>query len=67
MKCHYINDKIAGRVLIPGCMATAIHNDEFYCTCHFRNKGMDERLEKLEEETKKLKKLIKILTNKTEQ
>ena len=32
MKCHYIYDKKAGKILIPGCMGTAamgIHN----CTC----------------------------------
>jgi len=59
MKCHYINDKIAGRVLIPGCMGTAVHNDKSYCTCHVSHKSMEERVSKLEDEIKQLKKLIK--------
>lgn len=33
MKCHYIVDKIAGRVLIPGCMAAAVSGDIEQCTC----------------------------------
>lgn len=33
MKCHYIYDKIAGKVLIPGCMAVAVSNRIEDCTC----------------------------------
>lgn len=34
MKCHYIYDKKAGKVLIPGCEGVAWnYPDMFYCTC----------------------------------
>lgn len=33
MKCHYIYDKIAGKVLIPGCMAVAVSGRIEDCTC----------------------------------
>jgi hypothetical protein len=33
MKCHYTYDKEAGKVLIPGCMAVAVHGSMSYCTC----------------------------------
>lgn len=33
MKCHYINVRDVGRVLIPGCMAVAVSNDIGRCTC----------------------------------
>lgn len=33
MKCHYINVRAVGRVLIPGCMAVAVSNDIERCTC----------------------------------
>ena len=55
MKCHYIHDKIAGKVLIPGCMGVAVHNDISYCTCSSTHKSMEERVSKLEEELNKLK------------
>lgn len=32
MKCHYIYDPVAGKVLIPGCMGTAAMGIE-HCTC----------------------------------
>ena len=59
MKCHYTHDKIAGRVLIPGCMGTAVYNDIFYCTCDSTHKCTEERISKLESEIKVLKQLIK--------
>lgn len=59
MKCHYINDKEAGRVLIPGCIGTAVYSDISYCTCHSTHKGMEERVSKLEDEINQLKKVIK--------
>ena len=33
MKCHYTNDIIAGKVLIPECMGVAVSNDLADCTC----------------------------------
>lgn len=33
MKCHYTTDKKAGKVLIPGCMSVAVHNDIDKCCC----------------------------------
>ena len=55
MKCHYINDKKAGRVLIPGCMGTAAMGIE-NCTCNDRanSKSMEERVSKLEDQVKQL-------------
>ena len=61
MNCYYTHDKIAGRVLIPGCMAVAISNDKSDCTCYHsrKHKSMEERVSMLEDEIKQLKKLIK--------
>lgn len=50
-KCHYIHDKEAGKVLIPGCYG-AMYGDMSLCTC---------RPEKIETEQSKEKKLIKEL------
>lgn len=33
MKCHYVFDKDAGRVLIPGCWSVVMSNDIRDCTC----------------------------------
>ena len=33
MRCHHIQDEIAGKVLIPGCMAVTISQDIEDCTC----------------------------------
>lgn len=33
MKCHYVYDEIAGKVLIPGCMAVAVSGRIEDCTC----------------------------------
>ena len=32
-KCHYVYDKKAGKVLIPGCWSVAISGDMERCTC----------------------------------
>lgn len=64
MKCHYIVDKIAGRVLIPECMAVAISGDISDCTCQdydlsfaeFERKQYNEKLKQRNEEIKKLRK-----------
>lgn len=33
MKCHYVYDKEAGKVLIPGCYGMLHSNDMSNCTC----------------------------------
>lgn len=33
MRCYYVNDHIAGKVLIPGCWGSAIHGIDS-CTCY---------------------------------
>ena len=33
MKCHYVYDKIAGKVLIPGCWSVVMSDDIRDCTC----------------------------------
>lgn len=33
MKCHYVYDEIAGKVLIPGCWPVAHSNDIGDCSC----------------------------------
>lgn len=60
MVCRYVNDPIAGRVLIPGCMGVAVHNDMSYCTCKSNNsESHEDRIDKLEKQVRELKKLIK--------
>lgn len=34
MKCHYVHDKVAGKVLIPECWAVVLSGDISDCTCH---------------------------------
>lgn len=55
VSCYYTNDKKAGRVLIPGCWAAAIHGKEF-CTC---KPGQPTRVDLLEKRIEKLEKIIK--------
>lgn len=33
MKCHYVYDKQAGKVLIPGCWSVVMSDDIRDCTC----------------------------------
>lgn len=74
MKCHYIYDKKAGKVLIPGCMGTAamgIENctcrpgDTFYQFEHERFTRITEEMQKdireLEKENARLNRTIKKL------
>jgi len=65
MKCHYIYDKIAGKVLIPGCWGTVHSNDIKDCYCNSLSGyiGYEERISKLEQEVKDLKKLTKNLNS----
>lgn len=64
MKCHYIYDRKAGKVLIPGCMGTAVHGIE-QCTCRnesaatykqFERKEFNETVAKLKKEIRELEK-----------
>jgi hypothetical protein len=57
MKCHYIVDR-GKRILIPGCMGTAAHNDRFYCTCSDIKK---DRLQILEEKVVKIEKQLTLI------
>lgn len=74
MKCHYIVDKIAGRVLIPGCMAVAVSGDIEQCTCRdfdlsfslFERKRYNEELKRRNEEIKNLQKENKFLMQELE-
>lgn len=63
MKCHYIYDKIAGKVLIPGCMAVAVSGRIEDCTCG--HCGLTER--QIEsKEIQRLKSIIRELTKDNE-
>ena len=57
MRCHYVHDKIAGRVLIPGCWGTTIHGI-YACTCERGPATMLQRVTKLEREIRELKQKI---------
>lgn len=59
MKCHYVNDKKAGRVLIPVCMSVVHTLDIKNCTCPSVEKSMEERVSKLEREIKRLNQILK--------
>lgn len=56
MKCHYITDPKAGKVLIPGCMGSAVHGSIDFCSCP---KGSYDRVTLLEKRIEKLEKIIK--------
>ena len=56
-KCHFINDKEAGRVLIPGCMGTAVYYDISFCTCK-NPPSIEQRVSKLEKENARLRKRL---------
>ncbi len=59
-KCHYINVRGVGRVLIPGCMAVAVSDNTEDCTCN-APQTPQEVIEKLQRENKRLKAEIKRL------
>lgn len=76
-KCHYIHDKIAGKVLIPGCWGTAITGRIDSCHCkrtpetfeQFEKKEFKQKLQEkeqyikeLEKEVSQLNRIIKRLT-----
>ena len=65
MRCHYINAKGVGKVLIPGCMAVAVSNDISMCTCHPTSFKTFEK-QQYNEEVNRLKKIIKELEEENE-
>lgn len=67
MRCHYIYDKEAGKVHIPGCWAAAIHGPD-HCDCFLNKEPTEESKDKklireLEKENAKLNRIIKKLLN----
>lgn len=64
MKCHYTYDKVAGKVLIPGCAGVVLNDDMKYCTCRdstetfeqFERKIYKEKLSELQAEISDLEK-----------
>lgn len=40
MKCHYVHDKEAGKVLIPGCWSVVNSGDTEDCTCSYGGEDM---------------------------
>lgn len=67
MKCHYVNIKGVGKVLIPGCTAVAWSGDIRDCTCH-REPQTFSAFERQEynKEVKRLKAKIKELEDENE-
>lgn len=59
--CYYTFDEIAGRVLIPGCMAVAHMYDIEFCTCNHLNSWKQIEHKKYQSEVKKLNKTIETL------
>ena len=65
-KCHYIYDKEAGKVLIPGCWSVVHSNDMADCTCRnypetfaqFERKEYNEKLNEQKEYIKELEKEV---------
>lgn len=53
-KCHYINVRDVGRVLIPGCMAVAVSGDISQCTCNAPLSYL-EQIDQLQRENKRLR------------
>ncbi len=53
-KCHYINVRDVGRVLIPGCMAVAVSGDISQCTCN-APLSYPEQIDQLQRENKRLR------------
>ena len=62
MKCHYIYDKQVGKILIPGCMGTAVYGVE-RCTCrnesHSPKNEKDVLIKELEKENARLNRVLR--------
>jgi len=59
MRCRYVHDKDAGKVLIPGCMSVAHSDDIGDCTCEkFGEPYTRFEKEKYNEEVRRLRKII---------
>ena len=61
MKCHYTYTEHGEKVLIPGCMGTAVHGSMEYCTCRtvktfaqFERERYNETVKALRQEVKDL-------------
>lgn len=65
VRCHYINVKGVGRVLIPGCTAVAWTDDITLCTCHPTTYAAFERAE-FKKEVERLKGIITELEEENE-
>lgn len=76
MKCHYIYTEEGEKVLIPGCMGTAVFGIE-NCTCRYETfadferkkynetvKALRQEIKDLEQENAYLNRIIKKLTKK---
>lgn len=71
MKCHYVYDKIAGKVLIPECWPVVHSNDIEDCTCghgdedmtfaQFQRERYNQEIEKRNSIIKDLREEIKYL------
>lgn len=59
--CHVCPDMGDGDIM-PGCMGGAVYNDLGRCTCDrnnpFKRTSPDNRIKRLEQEVKRLKKLL---------
>lgn len=67
MKCHYVYDRIAGKVLIPGCWPVVMSNDIRDCICRNSKSSETEEIKKLKNEIRLLKKQIKQLKDERKQ
>ena len=65
MRCHYINVKGVGEVLIPGCWSVVISGDIRDCTCHPTTYAAFERAE-FKKEVERLKGIITELEEENE-
>lgn len=66
MKCHYINVRDVGRVLIPGCMGVAVSNDIERCTCYDILTEKDFEKQRYNDVVKRLKQEISELRQENE-
>jgi len=67
MKCHYVYDEIAGKVLIPGCWAVVHHGNMKFCECRsekeptykdYENQQYNKDIRQKDKEIKELEKEV---------